>query len=156
MKKKIRAAKRSTSSKSSRRTTPKSTSQILLFPFSFRRIVLVTTALTLFLVGVVLFNRQQVSQSVAGISIARGLFAQATVAIPQKDEAVSYNLYYKERSSAEFNNAVRGILPYTNVYTISYLKKNEEYHYKVSAVDTSGREFWFSEVKDLTNIVPME
>ena len=103
-----------------------------------------------------MFHKQEVTQSVAGISIARGLFAQATVLIPQQDNAFSYNVYYKKRSSQEFDNAVRGIAPGVTSYTISYLKKGADYHYKISAVDASGKEFWFSEVKDLDNIEPME
>ena len=156
MKKKVRATRRSTANRSTRRTGKRASEHLLLLPFSFRRVVLITTALTLFLGVFVYFNKNDVTQSVAGVSIAKGLFAQATVEVPHADGAVSYNIYYKKRSSNDFNNAVRGVPPETTSYTISYLKKGEEYHYRISAVDGAGKEFWFSEMKDLENIVPMD
>lgn len=154
---KRKTTKRTTARKTSRRAshTHIHSSQHIILPFSFRRIILVTTAIALFIGVVVIFNKPAVTQSVAGISIARGLFAQARVDLPKVEGAVSYNIYYKKQSAGEYSNVARDI-PASNVsYTISYLKKGEDYHYKVAAVNASGAEFYFSDEQTLTNIEPM-
>lgn len=155
MKKRTRSTRRSTASKSTRRTSRQAAEHVLLLPFSFRRIVLVTTAIALFLGVVVLLNKDQVTKSVAGISVARGLFAQARVDLPKIEDAVSYNVYYKETSAGEYTNVAREIPATSATYTISYLKKGEEYRYKVAAVNGSGAEFFWTDDTDLTNIEPM-
>lgn len=155
MKKRIRSVKRATTTKSTRKTSRRSTEHLLLLPFSFRRIVLVTTAIALFLGVFVLLNKQQVTQSVAGVSVARGLFAEARIDLPKIEGTVSYNIYYKEKSASDFTNVARDIPGSSLTYTISYLKKGEEYRYKVAAVNTSGAEFYWSNEEDLRNIEPM-
>lgn len=94
-------------------------------------------------------------QSVAGIQITNGLFAQTTVTLPQVDGVVSYNVYYKEKNESTYKNAVRDIPSYVSEYKISYLTKGSEYVYKVAAVDAMGAEFWFSAEKPLENLEPM-
>lgn len=130
-------------------------SQHVILPFSFRRIILVTTAIALFLAVAVLVNKDKVTQSVAGVGIARGLFAEARVDVPRIDGAVSYNIYYKEAASGDYTNVARDIPADVISYTISYLKKGEEYVYKVAAVDASGAEFYWTNDTALTNIEPM-
>lgn len=147
-------SKRSTSRKASTRSSRKGVQHVLLLPFSFRRIVLVTTCIALFVfVGTVIHNNGR--QGVAGIQITNGLFSQAKVTIPQVEGAISYNLYYKKEHAAEYKNAVRDIAPGIEEYTVSYLTKNASYVYKVSAVDANGAEFWWSVEKPLTNLQPM-
>jgi hypothetical protein len=151
MKKNSRRVKRSPAKKSSSR---KNIHHVLLLPFSLKRIVLVTTCIALFIfVFTVAHNHGR--QGVAGINITKGLFAQSTIAIPQVENAVSYNIYYKEKNENVYKNAVRSIPPTINEYTISYLTKNAEYTYKISAVDSTGAEFWWSEEKSLDNLQPM-
>lgn len=153
---KKRAAKKTTTRKSTRRTSSRAAEHMLLLPFSFRRIILVTTAIALFLGVVIIFNKNQITQSVAGISITKGLFAQARVDLPRIEGARTYNVYYREKSAQGYTNVARDI-PASNVsYIISYLKKGEEYVYKVAVIDYTGAEIWWSDEQQLTNIEPME
>ncbi len=135
------------------------TTESLFIPFTVTRIVLVASCLVLFLFAFVFVAKPNMTQSVAGVTVARGLFAQATVSIPNINGALYYNIYYKEKNSSEkdrhFPHAVRKIPPTVSSYTISYLKKNKQYEYKISAVDIAGKEFWWSGIKTLTNIQPM-
>ena len=127
---------------------------MLLFPISFRRIVLVTTCIALFVFLASVVNPHG-RQGVAGISITNGLFAQSTVTIPQVENAVSYNVYYKKTGAKEYKNAVRSIPTNVETYTLSYLSKGATYQYKISAVNADGAEFWWSDEKPLENIQPM-
>jgi hypothetical protein len=155
MKKKPAArGKKSVTRKPLRSSSRRSSEHTLLLPFSFRRIILFTTVFVLFILGFAILHKPQVTQSVAGVSIARGLFAQATVDLPKIDGAEAYNVYYKKVSAHEYTNAARSIPASSTTYTISYLKKGEAYEYKISAT-ANGSEFWWSTVKDLTNINPM-
>ena len=153
MKKRTSQAKKTTAKRTVRSSSRKQ--ETLLLPFSFRRIILITTCLVLFVVAVVGFNKDKVNQSVAGMSVARGLFAQATVTLPKIDGVVSYNVYYKNANTAEFTNAARSIPASSASYTISHLKKGEAYEYKVSARDENGEEFWWSPVTPLSNLESM-
>ena len=155
MKKKSRATKRTTARKSTRRTSHRSTEHLLLLPFSFRRIILVTTAIALFMGVVVIFNKSDINKAVAGMSITQGLFAQARVNLPKVEGAVSYNIYFKEESAANYTNVARDIPTNIQTYTISYLKKGEKYVYKFAAVNSSGAEFYSTNESTLTNIEPM-
>lgn len=154
MKKKTHV-KKTAPKKTTTRTRSHASDQIMLLPFSYRRIVLITSAIALFFVAVVVLNRQPLTQSVAGVSVARGLFGQATIQLPQTTGAVAYNIYYKQTSEKGYTNAVRNVSPSTATYTISYLKKGQNYQYKVSALNAAGREFWWSDTQTLTNIQPM-
>lgn len=137
-----------------KRATRKTTYSGFSLPFSFRRIILITTCIALFIVGYIFINGGG-RQSVAGIAITKGLFAQATIDVPQIQGAVSYNIYYKQEDENDYKNAVREIPPSVDQYTITYLSRNAKYLYKVAAVDPSGGEFWFSEDKPLDNLQPM-
>ncbi len=121
----------------------------------FRRVLLITTCMTLFVILAADVSKKGMTESVAGISIARGLFAQATIPIPQINGAVSYNIYYKEITDGRYINAVRSIPAGTTTYLVSYLKKNKKYHYKISALDNNGKEFWWSKETLLTNTLSM-
>jgi len=147
--------KRSSARKTTRRTASRhSMHSTFLLPFSFRRIILVTTCIALFIVGYVLISGEG-RQSVAGIAITKGLFAEATIDMPKAEGTVSYNIYYKEANDGAYKNTVREIPTTVKQYTISYLTKNAKYVYKVAAVNTSGAEFWFSDEKPLDNLRPM-
>ncbi|HSA84154.1 MAG TPA: hypothetical protein VLF20_04690 [Patescibacteria group bacterium] len=154
---KKRTTKRTTTRKTNRHThhTHSHSSQHVILPFSFRRIIFITTAVALFLAVAILFNKDKVTQSVAGIGVARGLFAEARVDVPKIEGAASYNIYYKEQSAGEYTNVARDIPASVASYLISYLKKGEEYIYKVAAVDASGAEFYWTTDEELTNIEPM-
>jgi hypothetical protein len=125
-------------------------------PFVFHRIIIISACVVVVLGGLFAINRRHAMQAVAGASIARGLFVQVTVQIPFIPEAASYNIYYKQDNAKEFTNAVRNITPNITQYTISYLKKGINYQYRVAAVDSTGREFMFTQAEPLTNLQPME
>ncbi len=151
MKKKIT---RRAPAKATHRTTRRSTSgnQDVVF----RRIIIISACLVLFFVTIVMVNKQNVTQSVAGISVMNGLFMQATVGVPHDfPEAISYNIYYKTADEEDFTNAVRNVSPSVRSYTISHLKKGSSYQYRFAAVDAQGEEFVWSEVQELTSLQPM-
>ena len=149
----MKKAKKTISRKSNRRVPKRSSSNqhIILF----RRVFLITSALVLFLFVSADVSKRGVTQAVAGISVARGLFNQATVSLPNVEGVVTYNIYYKRTSDSEFGYAVRNISGDLSSYTISYLKKGEEYEYKVSAADKTGKEFFFTESQALSNLESM-
>lgn len=154
MKKKVSPSK--TKSAGVKKTTPKTrkTSSPQISTISYQRIV-IFSAIVLAVVAVVGFNKPAVTQSVAGVSVAKGLFAEATIPLPEVDGAVSYNIYYKQKSDKNYDNAVRNVPVTAAVYTISHLNKGAAYEYKVSAVDSEGSEFWWSPIISVTNIKPM-
>ena len=120
-----------------------------------RYIVIGTVAVLLFIFAIVLPNKQAINQSVAGVSIMRGIYVQATVNLPDIDGAVSYNIYFKKLSESDFTNAVRNIPAGTTTYTISYLKKGINYQYKIAAVGKNGSEFKFTDSALFSNIQGM-
>ncbi len=121
----------------------------------YQRIIVLSACVLLVVLAFATLNRGSITRSVAGVSIARRLFSQATVLVPQVNSAASYNIYYKQKSEASFTNAVRNVPTSTTTYTISYLKKGASYQYAISAVDANGKEFWWSSLKPLPNIKPM-
>ena len=159
IKKKI--ASRKPATKSVKKTAPRSrkrssrSSEMTLVPFTVHRVILITTCFVLFIFAFVLFAKPNVTQSVAGVSVARGLFSQTTVSLPQINGAVSYNIYYKQTSDATYRHAVRKVPASIATYAISYLKKGTSYQYRISAVNPAGREFWWSEPQTLTNLQAM-
>ncbi|HEX8932472.1 MAG TPA: fibronectin type III domain-containing protein [Patescibacteria group bacterium] len=155
MKKKTRSVKKAAAKKTVKRTTRTSNKNpIMLFPFSFRRVILVTTCLAVFAFVLVLSSGKG-RQDVAGIAVTRGLFNQATVAIPHVDNAIYYNLYYKKDSEPTYKNAVRAIPPTVTSYTLSFLTKGANYTYKISAVDASGAEFSWTAEQPIANLQSM-
>jgi len=152
---KKKTTRRAPAKKTTRQTTRRASEQLLMLPFSFRRIVFITTAIALFLGVVVYFNKSDINKAVAGMSITQGLYDQARISLPKIDDAVSYNIYFKQKSAGTYTNVARGIPANLNAYTISYLKKGEEYQYKVAAVNASGAEFYWTDETDLTNIESM-
>lgn len=147
MKKKTVHAK--TTSSSSRKVSAKKQS------LSFQRIIIITTCVVVAFIGIILTNKSAFERTVAGTAIMKGMFVSGTVTIPTLSEAATFNIYYKEAGEKDFVNAVRGISPNTERYTISHLRKDVPYQYRFAAVDGSGREFLFSEILPLTNIQPM-
>ena len=139
-----KTATRRTSSKSSRVAQP-----TVVLPFSFRRIILVTTCLVLFVFLAAMSHRGIITQSVAGMSIARGMFDQQTIDMPQihPGDVVAYNIYYKETTEKTYTHAVRKLPTSLTKYTISYLKKNKEYQYVIAGLNGAGKEIWWSEIK---------
>ena len=160
MKKKVVAPKKSTRVKSkvassAKQTASKRSRSSQGAVVSYQRIVIISACVVLAIVGVVLFNKPTVAQNVAGVSVAKGLFSESTIALPEIDGATSYNIYYKQKSDKVYSNAVRNVPVTAAIYTISYLTKGAEYEYKVSAVDQYGAEFWWSPIYPLTNLKPM-
>ncbi len=74
-------------------------------------------------------------------------FAKGTITWQNVPGAVFYNVYYKETKEKNFTNAVRKLPNTSKSYTITFLKKGVSYQYKVTALDTSGKEFYFSPIK---------
>lgn len=145
---------------SPKRTAPKKTTRRSAssepITFTFRRIVFIGGFVLLLLAVIfVPSNKQTIQQDVAGLSIARPLFNQATVELPKVENAASYNIYYKQTTEADFNNSVSKIPTNISHYTISYLKKGADYEYKISVADGSGKEFSWTEVKPLENLTGM-
>lgn len=154
MKKKI-ASKKSAVRKTVKRTSPRlSHSSSINQTLIFRRIVIVSACLVLFVGIVATFNGSSVRQEVAGIRTVSGLFDQTTIDLPPVPNAVFYNIYYKAVGEQTFSNAVRNIPSNIHSYTISDLKKGVTYEYYYSAVDNTGKEFLFSPVKPFSNIQP--
>jgi hypothetical protein len=151
MKKKV-VHKKAAYRKTLKRTAPKPTAEQSLV---FRRIVIISACLVLVVGVAAILNKGAASQAVAGISIAQGLFDQATVPLPPVPNAVSYNIYYGQSGVPGFSNAVRNISPSITSYTVSYLKKDVDYDYRISAVDKNGKEFLFTTIRPLTNLQPM-
>lgn len=155
MKKKVVAKK--AAPKTVKKTAPRK-SRSVQEPMLIQRIVIISACMVLAITAGLFVNthKPQVSQSVAGMSIAKGLFSQATIDIPEVDGAVVYNIYYKKASDNTYTNAVRSIPANTKSYTISYLKKGTAYDHRIVAVDDSGTEFWFSPSRPILNIQPMD
>ncbi|MBI5122543.1 hypothetical protein HZA75_01665 [Candidatus Roizmanbacteria bacterium] len=151
---KSKTVKKATVRKTIKKTSSTAKEHLLLLPFSFRRIIFVTTCIAVF-VFVLALSSGKGRQSVAGISITQGLFNEATISMPVVENAVYYNLYYKKDSEANYKNAVRAISPTISAYTISYLTKGAHYTYKISAVDSTGAEIWWSQEKPLTDLQSM-
>ncbi len=155
MKKKT-APKKTVTKKTVKRTTPRSShasssNQTLIF----RRIVIISACLVLFVGVTATFNRSSVRGAVDGMSVMAGLYDQSTVTLPIVPGAVSYNIYYGQTGEQTFSNAVRNIPSTIHSYTISDLKKGVNYDYRYAAIDKNGREFLFSEVKPITDLQPM-
>lgn len=111
--------------------------------FVFRRVIIFTSCFFVILTLIV-FNRRALPQSILGASIVRPLYAETVVSWNPIPGAQSYNIYYKPQSDATFIHAVRHLPADSTRYTISFLKKGVLYDYKISAVDASGKEFWWS------------
>ncbi|HSX40186.1 MAG TPA: fibronectin type III domain-containing protein [Candidatus Saccharimonadales bacterium] len=82
----------------------------------------------------------------------------STVAFRQGDTswnaipgAAAYNIYYKAAADRAFIHSVPRLPASITSYTIGYLKKGVQYQYIVTALDSSGKEFWSSGVKWMTN-----
>ncbi len=134
---------------------PKSTTRPRKPVQNTTRIIYIGFGIVLFVFGFVFTNRHQITKSVAGVSIMRGVFAEATVQLPRLPGAVSYNIYYRKSGDHTFTSAVRNISPETSSYIISYLRKGVSYEYQVSAENDKGSEFWFSSVEPLTPLRSM-
>ncbi len=91
----------------------------------------------------------------AEASVLGILLSKATISMPNVLQATSYNVYFKEVSSKTFNHASRNISITDKKHKIYFLKKNVQYKYKISAVDASGKEFWWSPVRLMINIQRM-
>ncbi len=61
-----------------------------------------------------------------------------------------YNVYYKESGDKMFTHAVRWVPANMTSYDIKSLKRGVQYWYNVSAVDWSGKEYWWSGLKKLS------
>lgn len=153
MKKKIVSAKRK--APTIKRTAPKKTRGSQQGVITVQRIVIFSACVVLALVGVISLNKPAINQSVAGASVARGLFVQSTVDLPEVEGAVSYNIYYKKTGAESYDSAVRNVPVSASSYIISHLKKGVSYDYQIAAVDAQGEEFWFSLSKQLTDFESM-
>src|SRR5260221_3693120 len=153
--KKRAAPKKVTARKTVKRTIPRSSSRNQTI--FFRRIVIISACLLLVIVGGVLPNKRAVNQAVAGASIVRVFYNQASISLPAYcagacTRATSYNLYFKQAGEKTFTNAARNIQP-TNVnttVTIQFLKQGVTYLYEVKAVK-EGKEFYTSPIKPIVN-----
>lgn len=142
--------------KTSSRSTSSRATVVSFYPVvTVRRFIVVGGLAALFLVLFVFPQRQAVIQSVAGASIARPLFAEGTVSWSPVNGAQTYNVYYRKAGEATFEHAVRQVPNNSTSYTISYLRKGVKYEYRVSAADSKGEEFWWSDIQTIMQIAPM-
>lgn len=124
------------------------------------KIVVISGTFFAVIMGVfIVFNKRTVAQSVQGVAIVKGMFAEATLSLPPIAGAIAYNIYYDQTSSVKFTHAVRQISGNMTSYTIQYLKKGVSYKYMVSAIgfDIHGnkKEIWFSPITQITNVQGM-
>lgn len=154
-KKPIKADKPSKKTKPTKKAAPRTRIKSQPQSISFGRIIIFSSFAVLLLAVIVNFNKTPVTQAVAGASIFRGMYNQTTILLPQIPGAVKYNIYYKATTEANYTNAVRNISANTTSYTISYLKKNTQYQYKISALGANGKEFWWSPTQLMTNLQSM-
>lgn len=126
-----------------------------LFGFNFNRIIIIGICIVLLMSVFIIANKRTVAREVAGISIMKGLWNEATIQLPQINGVNSYNVYYKAVSDPTFIHAARNIPATSTYYTLSYLRKGTLYEYRVSAVDNTGTEIWFSDIKQVTNTQSM-
>src|SRR5476649_718920 len=115
MKKKVVTKKSAVKRTAPRTSHSESANQILVF----RRIVIISACLILFVGVMATFNRSSVRQAVDGMSVMAGLYNQTTIILPSVPGAVSYNIYYGQAGDQGFTNAVRNISPSIRTYTIS-------------------------------------
>lgn len=80
-------------------------------------------------------------------AFAKGMWNKATIMWKAVPNAVSYNVYYKESNNKTFDHAVRNVN--ATMITINALKPGRTYWYRISALDGTGSEFWWSPVKKL-------
>lgn len=101
---------------------------------------------------VLLFLAPPTKGPLANALARTGLFSgSATVSWPKVDGAVYYNIYYKQTTDPDFVYSVRNIPPEATEHTISHLKRGWTYQYKISAVDSSGKEFMWTTFQDAPN-----
>src|SRR5258708_10917514 len=110
----------------------------------FSRTIIYISCLLLIFTIIGYTNHKVLTRSVEGASIVRFLYGEETVPLPRITEAVTYNIYYKQTSEPVFTNSVRSIPASITSYTISYLRKGSDYVYRISALNASGSEFWWS------------
>ena len=106
--------------KTVKQTTPKKSTEQTLF---FRRIVIISACLVLFVGIAAILNKGAASQAVAGISIMQGLFDQATVPIPQFRMRFLIIFTMDKDGVPGFSNAVRNIPSMSQVTQYPISKK---------------------------------
>lgn len=86
----------------------------------------------------------------AGNAFAQTQYSQATVNWPTQPNTRCYRIYYKESTSANWQNAVhcKDLRAGSFSYTIGYLKPNTSYTYNIQAVNyQSIYSHWLGEGK---------
>ena len=152
MKKKT-APKKATHPKTVKRTAPRS-SRNQTQTIIIRRVFIMSACLVMIAGIVGMVNKSSLNQAVAGVTIVRGMYKQATITLPSVANATGYNIYYRTATEPNFSNAVRNISPTVTTYTVSYLKPNTVYYFKISALQ-NGKETYFSPTKPLSNLQSM-
>jgi hypothetical protein len=154
--KKKNILKKATTHKTIKRTTPRSSSEP--HTILFRRVIIISTCLVLVVIAASL-PKGSATQVVAGVSITKGIFKQATItwkpSINLNYTIKSYNIYYDRIVEKKFTNAVRNISPSQRYYIVSYLKPGVTYTYQVAAVDAKGAEHFLDTPKPITNLQSM-
>jgi len=149
--KKRKVTRRNALRKTVKRTVPRSTkrNQTILF----RRLIIFSACLVLFVLGLDTVHKGTFSQAVAGMQITKGVFYQATVPlVPPVNPGytlASYNIYYDVNGAKTFNNAVIKIPATATQYIVSYLRNGTSYQYLIKAVDSNGAEHPLGGIKPL-------
>jgi hypothetical protein len=107
------------------------------------------------LIGFVFVERHALLRTLAGTGMFKSMYVQSMIKLPHITDASSYNIYYSPASNGTFPYSVRNISNTTSSYTISYLRKDISYQYKISALNKAGKEIWWSKVNPLSDVQPM-
>jgi len=167
MKKKT-APKKASTTKTVKRTVPRSSSRSTAGSqtFIFRRIVVISACVVLAIGVMGTFDRPAVRGMVEGASTVAGLYSKATVLLPNvsPNDFTSFNIYYG--TGGKFTNAVRGIPIPTdhtkNHYqTIYYLKNNVSYQYEILGLGKDHKEHslpaaGLGVIKNITQLTSMQ
>jgi len=121
----------------------------------YRRIFIFGSLAVILAIVIALPNKATIREAVAGANIHFGEFDQQTITLPQVPNAVVYNIYYKLTTESQYSNAVRDLPANLTAYTVSYLKANQTYDYKISAKDRTGKEFFWTPQQTFVASQPM-
>ena len=119
------------------------------------RSLLFLLLIVLLIGGVAFVERRPLVQAMAGTGMLKGMYTEGNVPLPHISGANSYNIYYSPASNNSFPYSVRGIPSSMSSYTVSYLRKNTPYQYKISALNKAGKEIWWSKASSLSDVHAM-
>lgn len=79
------------------------------------------------------------------------LYSWATTSWWPVQNAVAYNIYYRESGDTMYNYSVIRLPQTSTSYNVGYLKRGVSYAYRVGALNWQGAEFWWTPEMWMTN-----